>query len=183
MADAAVRAYIGLGSNMGCREDYLCSALNYLAHLPGVAITGISSIYETEPWGVTEQDKFLNMVVEVSVSPQLTPPELLRCLQEIENKLGRLRTRHWGPRTIDLDLLLYDEVEMDTPFLRLPHPQLTKRAFVLVPLMEVAPALWIKGIPLRDYLAELEKERAPGDVVQLQPAPILTAGGYCCSGE
>ena len=133
-----MRAYLGLGSNLGDRADYLKKAVEALAS-SGIKIEAISRIYETEPWGVEEQPEFWNQVVEVETI--LEPLELLHVCQEIEQRLGRERHEHWGPRTIDIDLLIYDNRFSKSEELMLPHPFLEERAFVLTPLREIAPAL------------------------------------------
>jgi 2-amino-4-hydroxy-6-hydroxymethyldihydropteridine diphosphokinase len=129
------RAFVGLGSNLGDREDYLRRALDRL----GAA--RVSSIRETEPVGVTDQPNFLNAVAEVETD--LTARELLQLLLEIERELGRDRSRgqRWGPRTIDLDLLLYGDDVIAEPGLTVPHPRLAERSFVLEPLHELDPEL------------------------------------------
>lgn len=131
--------YLGLGANLGEREKNLTEALKRLAHIPGLSVNKTSSVYETAPVGVTDQPPFLNMVVELTVT--LTPRELLEACQAIERDLGRVRTRRWGPRPVDLDLLLWEDRTLHTPELELPHPRLLKRQFVLVPLAEIAPDL------------------------------------------
>ena len=132
----AYTCYVGLGSNLGDRAAYLRQALTMLANAPGVSLREVSSFYETSPWGRQEQPPFINAaaILEVTVAPL----ELLAVSQEIELCLGRERHEHWGARTIDIDLLHIPGVTMDTPELTLPHPCLTKRAFVLIPLDEIA---------------------------------------------
>jgi 2-amino-4-hydroxy-6-hydroxymethyldihydropteridine diphosphokinase len=139
-------AYIALGSNLGDREDYLHTALRAIHGYRGLRLTGLSGIYQTAPVGYTDQDSFLNMVCRISLS--LGPFELLEALQEIENGLARKRTIRWGPRTIDLDLLLYDREIISTPSLTVPHPRMFERAFVLVPLRDVYPDSPIQGVSL-----------------------------------
>jgi len=125
-------AYVGLGSNLGDREATIRAAV---AALPGVV--AISQLRETEPVGVTEQPAFLNGAVRLETG--LSPRELLDTLLEIERGLGRERRERWGPRTIDLDLLLYGGETVDEPGLTVPHPSLHERRFVLEPLAEIAP--------------------------------------------
>ncbi|WP_339060669.1 2-amino-4-hydroxy-6-hydroxymethyldihydropteridine diphosphokinase [Tepidibacillus marianensis] len=127
--------YLGLGSNIGSREEYLRQAIGYLQCHPQINIMKRSSIYETEPFGYKEQPYFLNMVVQIETD--LNPDELLESTQKIEYQLGRKREVHWGPRTIDIDLLLYGKEIIKTPFLTIPHLYLTERLFVLKPLSEV----------------------------------------------
>jgi 2-amino-4-hydroxy-6-hydroxymethyldihydropteridine diphosphokinase len=134
-----VKAYIGLGSNLGERESMIRQALEAMAALPDTELVRASSLYDTEPVGDTEQPNFLNAVAELETD--LAPRQLLWNLLLIEKRLGRERTRRWGPRTIDLDLLLYGAEIVEEDDLRVPHPELTRRAFVLVPLIELDPLL------------------------------------------
>lgn len=124
-----------LGSNLGHREIYLARARVELEWRLGPIISQ-SSIYETAAWGVEDQEDFLNQVIEIDTS--LPPLECLAACQQIEDILGRQRTQKWGPRTIDIDLLLYDEHQSQTEELGLPHPYLAERRFVLLPLCEIA---------------------------------------------
>ncbi|MGB2695350.1 MAG: 2-amino-4-hydroxy-6-hydroxymethyldihydropteridine diphosphokinase [Dehalococcoidia bacterium] len=126
--------YLGLGSNLGDRERNLIVGLRRLA--PLVRIDAVSSLYETDPVGPQDQPSFLNAACQGVTG--LRPQALLRHLQEVERDLGRRRGERWGPRTLDLDLLLYGEAIIDEPGLRVPHPALPERAFVLVPLAEIA---------------------------------------------
>ena len=130
-------AYLGLGSNLGNRAEYLRQALSLLAE--SAAVEAVSSLYETEPWGLREQPAFLNAACQVGIA--LAPADLLHELQRIERTLGRERRQRWGPRTVDLDILFYDDLVLETPELVIPHRLLAERAFVLVPLAEIAPAL------------------------------------------
>ena len=131
-------AYVALGSNLGDKEANLRRALELLQER-GVEVVKTSSFICTEPYGVTDQPQFLNGVCEVRTS--LEPLALLHILLAIEQEMGRVRLRHWGERNIDLDLLLYEDVVMDTPELKLPHPDMQNRDFVLLPLAEIAPEL------------------------------------------
>ena len=131
-------AYIALGSNLGDKEANLRRALELLIER-GVEIVKTSTFISTEPYGVTDQPTFLNGVCEVRTS--LEPLALLHILLAIEQEMGRVRLRHWGERNIDLDLLLYEDVVMDTPELKLPHPDMQNRDFVLLPLDEIAPEI------------------------------------------
>ena len=128
-------AYIALGSNMGDRQHALTLAQERLAAHPWLAITRRSSIYETQPIGYTDQPSFLNMVIEVLTC--CTPYSLLMYMLAVENSMGRKRLVRWGPRVIDLDLLLYENETACSRELQLPHPRMHERAFVLVPLLEV----------------------------------------------
>ncbi|WP_372516681.1 2-amino-4-hydroxy-6-hydroxymethyldihydropteridine diphosphokinase [Paenibacillus silviterrae] len=149
-------AYIGLGSNMEDRERYLREAMRRLEDHPAIRITGQSGIYETDPVGYTEQDPFLNMVIEIRTS--LTAQALFGRMVDTEQALGRQRDIRWGPRTIDLDLLLFDDCSQDDPALILPHPRMLERAFVLVPLLEVMQ----KSAPEQAARLNLYLERAEG---------------------
>ncbi len=131
------KAYIGLGSNMGEREDNINRAIDALDSTDGIDVAKMSSIYETEPVGYLDQPDFLNAVVEIDTD--LAPKELLARTKSIEKQLRRRRGIRWGPRTIDLDILLFDNLEMSETDLKLPHPEVRNRAFVLVPLAELAP--------------------------------------------
>ena len=134
-----MKAFVGLGSNLGERETLIRLALDDLARLSGTRVVRVSSLYDTEPVGVEEQPHFLNAVAQLET--QLTPHQLLWNLMLIERRLGRVRTQRWGPRTLDLDLLLYEDLVLDDDDLVVPHPELPKRSFVLVPLVELDPML------------------------------------------
>ena len=138
-----MKAYIGLGSNLGERESMIRQALEALSILPDTDLVRASSLYDTEPVGDVEQPNFLNAVAQVETD--LPARQLLWNLQLIEKRLGRERTRRWGPRVIDLDLLLYGDEIIEEDGLRVPHPELTRRAFVLVPLVELEPLLLHPG--------------------------------------
>jgi 2-amino-4-hydroxy-6-hydroxymethyldihydropteridine diphosphokinase len=130
--------YLSLGSNLG---DRLTNLRNAIAALPPKVQPGIqSSVYETEPWGYSDQPTFLNLVLQVNTA--LDPFDLLAFLKEIEVILGRQETFRFGPRLIDLDILFYDDLVMNTPKLTIPHPRIAERAFVLIPLAEIAPELY-----------------------------------------
>ncbi|AHD07609.1 2-amino-4-hydroxy-6-hydroxymethyldihydropteridine diphosphokinase [Paenibacillus larvae] len=135
MEPKVVEAYVGLGSNFGDRESFLQQAVSKLDSHPHISVIASSSIFETEPVGYLDQDSFLNMVIQMDTS--LEPEPLLDTLLAIEKELGRTREIRWGPRTIDLDLLLYGRESINTPTLTVPHPRMTERAFVMVPLVEL----------------------------------------------
>ena len=135
-------AWISLGSNLGERAEYLAKALRRLEREP-VSLSAVSPLYETAPVGGPPQGFFLNACA--SFDTVLAPASLLRRLQAVETALGRRRCERWGPRTIDLDLLLYEKVIMHTPALKLPHPRLAERIFVLRPLADIAPNLEVPG--------------------------------------
>ncbi len=132
-------AYIALGSNIGDRREYLDKAVGMIEESPEISVTGRSSYIETKPYGGVKQDDFLNGVIKVRT--YLSPFILLDRLQFIENRLGRERKIHWGPRTIDLDILLYDDMILDSEKLTIPHADMINREFVLKPMCEIAPNL------------------------------------------
>lgn len=148
-------AYVGLGANLGDREGTLRRAVEGLREADGVEVLAASELHETDPVGVIDQPRFLNGAV--ALRTELAPRELLELLLEIERGLGRVRDgERWGPRTIDLDLLVYEDVIVDEPGLRVPHPRLHERRFALEPLAELDPALEIPGRgAVSDLLAEL----------------------------
>ncbi len=131
------KSYLSLGSNMGDRVGMLRQAVRLLKEHPAIEVMNISSLYETAPVGFTEQDAFLNMVVQLQTD--LNAYELLEICQDIEQTLDRKREIRWGPRTIDLDILLYNQDKFETENLVIPHPRMHERAFVLVPLLELDP--------------------------------------------
>lgn len=128
-------AYLSLGSNIGNRLEQLQQAVQLLNEYPSIKVLQVSSVYETDPVGLTEQAKFLNIVVHLETTLEAT--ELLSACQTIENKLGRMRKIRWGPRTVDLDILLYNEEHIQLENLIIPHLRMQERAFVLVPLVEI----------------------------------------------
>ena len=148
--------YLSLGSNLGNREALLREAVRRLAALPETRLLAESAIYETPPWGKTDQPPFLNMAV--ALDTRLSPETLLTATQQIEDALGRQRTEKWGPRTLDIDLLVVEGETRQTAELTLPHPYLTARRFVLAPLAEIAPELVIRGKTVREWLAALPAE-------------------------
>ena len=129
-------AYISIGSNLGDREENCRQAIKLLKE-NGIAVKKQSSMYETEPWGIKDQPKFINMAVEAETDKK--PEELLRVLKEIEKEIGRTETTKWGPRIIDLDILFYDDLILKIPGIEIPHPLLHEREFVLKPLCEITP--------------------------------------------
>jgi 2-amino-4-hydroxy-6-hydroxymethyldihydropteridine diphosphokinase len=140
MIDAPeVLAYLGLGSNLGDRQSNLAAALDNLANPPILRVLRRSQLYESEPWGVTDQPWFLNQVLEIKTS--LAPRDLLARLKQVEHDLGRQPSRRWGERLIDLDILLYGQQQVGEPDLVIPHPHLWERLFVLLPLAELQPEL------------------------------------------
>jgi 2-amino-4-hydroxy-6-hydroxymethyldihydropteridine diphosphokinase len=154
---SAVIAYIGLGGNVGMVAETLRQATLALDALPDTAVQAASSLYRTPAWGLEQQPDFVNGVVALETT--LTAQQLLQALLGIELQFGRDRDagERWGPRTLDLDLLLYADAVLDEPGLRVPHPHLHERAFALVPLLQIAPDILIPGQgPARDALSRLE---------------------------
>ena len=139
MSGNQVTVYIGLGSNIGNREENLSRAVDMLGNIAGIRVTRVSSYYNTSPVGYTEQPDFLNAVAELTTS--LTAYELLWHCREIEKQLKRERVIHWGPRTIDLDLLLFGDLILEDELLTIPHPRMLEREFVLKPFNEIAPKI------------------------------------------
>ena len=137
-------AYVALGSNLGDPQQQVLAAMAALADLPGTRVLQRSALYRTPPWGVLQQPTFVNAVVELDTA--LSPQALLQGLLTIEQRAGRVRTQRNGPRTLDLDLLHVVGAQMNQPQLTLPHPRMTERAFVLLPLNDVAPALCLPGL-------------------------------------
>ncbi len=155
-----VRAYVGIGANLGDREESLRRAVELLGAADGIEVFAVSTLRETEPWGPVAQPPFLNGVV--AVETRLGPEALLATLLAVEHALGRRRdeaTGRWGPRTIDLDLLLYGDRELDVPGLTVPHPRLHERRFALEPLAELAADAVVPG---RGTVAELLAALAGG---------------------
>jgi|1186.fasta_scaffold12825_2 2-amino-4-hydroxy-6-hydroxymethyldihydropteridine diphosphokinase len=133
------RAFLGIGSNIGDRQSYLQLAVDALAGAPDTSVVAVSHVYETAPVGGPPQDPFLNAVV--AIETDLDPRPLLARCRQIEAQAERVRVERWGPRTLDVDILLFDDERMDTPDLVIPHPRMWERGFVLAPLRDVAPDL------------------------------------------
>jgi 2-amino-4-hydroxy-6-hydroxymethyldihydropteridine diphosphokinase len=149
-------AFVALGGNVGDVRSTFRRAIALLCDGSAVRLTARSSDYRTPPWGVTDQPPFVNAVIGMTTS--LSPHELLARAEQCERALGRDRTheRRWGPRSIDIDLLAYDDLVLNDPHLILPHPRLFERAFVLVPLAEIAPERVIAGVRVRDALERVD---------------------------
>jgi 2-amino-4-hydroxy-6-hydroxymethyldihydropteridine diphosphokinase len=147
-------AYIGLGSNLASPIEQVRQALNELATLPLCRLVASSSLYASRPLGPQDQPDFINAVA--ALETRLSPLALLDQLQALEQQHRRRRQRHWGPRTLDLDLLLYGNEHINAPRLRVPHPQMASRAFVLAPLTEIAPSLNLHQEPLSAWLERIE---------------------------
>jgi len=150
------RAYVGLGANLGDRAATLARAIDLLGGRPGIDVVAVSSFRETDPVGYLDQPRFLNAAVAIETS--LAPTAVLATLLDVERELGRVREGpRYGPRTVDLDLLLMDDLFVDEPGLELPHPRLHERAFALEPLAELDPELVVPGRgPVRQLLLALQ---------------------------
>lgn len=161
---APVEAHLSIGSNVGDRDAHLEQAVAQIGQLDGVTVTAVSGVYETAPVGGVEQEAFLNLVVAVRTDHG--PRDLLHALQAIEDDHGRDRRteQRWGPRPLDIDIVLYGELELDDPDLVLPHPRLHERAFVLIPLLEVYPG---GRLPDGTSVAKLVNALAPIEGVAL----------------
>ena len=160
--------YFSLGTNLGDREANLRNAIAALA--PAVRVVKESRVYETAPWGFEDQPNFLNMVVQAET--ELPPLELLKFLKSLETELGRTPTFRYGPRLIDIDILFYDDLILQTPELTIPHPKLHERAFVLVPLADVALE-WVHPV-LRQTIGEILKQTDTAGVfpfIDAEPPP------------
>ncbi|MBC7656428.1 MAG: 2-amino-4-hydroxy-6-hydroxymethyldihydropteridine diphosphokinase [Frankiaceae bacterium] len=156
MADA-IRAFVGMGGNIGDVANTLMEAIWALEALPQTSVRSQSDLYRSPPWGRTDQAEFINAVVELQT--RLAPSILLDRLIEIEERFGRVRNadERWGPRTLDLDLLLYGDQTIQVPGLCIPHPHLHERGFVLVPLAQIAPNLDVPGQGrVADLLADID---------------------------
>ena len=150
------KAYLGLGTNMGDRLEYLNSACTILSQYENINITNKSKIYETKAWGYTDQADFLNMCLEIETS--LDEFQLLEVCGEVEQKLNRERIIRWGPRTIDVDILFFNDIILNNEKLSIPHPRISERAFVLIPLMDLNTNLVIKNKTIDVYLNSLSSE-------------------------
>jgi 2-amino-4-hydroxy-6-hydroxymethyldihydropteridine diphosphokinase len=150
----AFDATLGLGSNLGDRVGNIEEAVRRLTADGSVRLVARSKLYRTAPWGVTDQDWFVNACI--AVATELAPHALLKLCQSVENGMGRVRTRHWGPRNIDVDILTFRDLKVRDPDLVIPHPLIAERAFVLLPLKDVAPDLKIGGATLDALIAKLD---------------------------
>lgn len=148
-------AHLSLGGNIGDASAMLRAATARLAQTPGLAVVARSGLYRTPAWGETDQAPFTNAALALRTA--LAPHALLAACLRVETALGRVRGRHWGPRLIDIDIIAYEGVRVADDRLVLPHPHALERAFVLVPLMEIAPDLVIADVPIRAALATLDR--------------------------
>jgi 2-amino-4-hydroxy-6-hydroxymethyldihydropteridine diphosphokinase len=150
------KAYLGLGGNIGKVKDNIEEALRLLQCHGNLQVLNISSFYETAPVGYADQDWFLNIAAEIQT--ELSPDALLTLCNEVEQQLKRERLIRWGPRTIDIDILLYEDYESNTDRLTIPHPRIAERAFVVIPLLEIAPDLMVKGQRIQDIADKLNHQ-------------------------
>lgn len=158
----AFTATIGLGSNLGNKRANIGRAISLLVAGGEIRLAARSRDYHSAPWGGIDQDWFVNACIAVETC--LPPLDLLKRCQGVENVMGRVRGEKWGPRIIDVDVLTYGDQKLDTPDLKLPHPLIVERAFVLVPLQEIAPQLAIGGTPI----ASLIDKVCPGGVEPIE---------------
>ena len=156
-------AAIALGSNVGDRAGFLASALRAIGALPGCRLTRISSAYKTRPWGKTDQGEFINMCALLDTD--LSPTDLLAAVKDVESSLGRTASERWGPREIDIDLLIIPGVEMRTEYLTLPHPRMSERLFVIAPLAEIAPDLTLGKQRMGAWVKALQAAARPNDCI------------------
>lgn len=156
--------YIGIGSNLGNREKNCAHAIELLKK-KGVIVNKSSSLYKTEPWGIKDQPEFINMAIEIETD--LKPYELLAVLKKVEAEIGRKKSYKWGPRPIDLDILLFSNIIIDEDNLKIPHPLMHEREFVLRPLQEIAPDLIhpLFRMKVSELLRQLcgKSQKTPGD--------------------
>jgi 2-amino-4-hydroxy-6-hydroxymethyldihydropteridine diphosphokinase len=148
-------AVIGLGGNIGDTRTLMGMAIDRLALRPAIRVEAVSALYETPPWGKTDQPAFLNAAVRIDTA--LTPRALLETILDVERELGRERGERWGPRTVDLDILLFGAEAIKEPGLHVPHPRLPERAFALQPLIDVLPDAMVAGRPAAAWLADSDR--------------------------
>ena len=147
-------AYIGLGSNMNSPKQQIKSAIESIEKIAAIQVLMVSSLYKSKPMGPQNQHDYINAVAKIDTD--LIPYELLECMQDIENDQGRIRKERWGPRTLDLDILLFGQQQIETPTLTIPHYGMRQREFVLYPLYEIAPSLiFADGCTLKQLIDEV----------------------------
>ncbi len=151
----AVHAYVSLGSNMGDPLANVRFALKLMQEAERLEVDAVSPVFWTEPQGMRDQDWFANCVARIRVDAGLSPEDLLDAVSGVETGMGRVRTTHWGPRIIDIDILLFGDLEWNAPRLQIPHPRMCDRAFVLVPLMHLTPNILIRGLCPSQWLSRL----------------------------
>lgn len=150
------KVFLSLGSNIGDKLNHLNEAIKMIGEVENIKLVAKSSLYETEPVGYLDQDLFMNAVVEIETS--LEPYDVLKHCMEIEQELKRKRIIRWGPRTMDIDVLLYDDIKMNDTELTIPHPRMKERAFVMVPLAEIWEQGRIDDISVLDYISKMDVE-------------------------
>lgn len=149
------RIFVGVGSNLGDASSQVKSAISQIGQIPEVKVLRSASLYGSKPFGPVEQNDFVNTVIEIESS--LEPHDLLKRLKQLEQSMGRVHGVRWGPREIDLDILIYGSRKFSSATLQLPHPGITERAFVLIPLAELEPELVLPGdLPILDAIQQLE---------------------------
>ena len=151
----AVHAYVSLGSNMGDPLANVRFALKLMQEAERLEVDAVSPVFWTEPQGMRDQDWFANCVARIRVDASLSPEDLLDAVAGVETGMGRVRSTHWGPRIIDIDILLFGDMEWNAPRLQIPHPRMCDRAFVLVPLMHLTPNILIRGLCPSQWLSRL----------------------------
>lgn len=157
-----LEGFLSLGANLGEPEARIRQALSLIdQQLPGITA---SPLYRTEPQGLRDQNWFVNCVARVNVPPSMTPEGLLAVIRSVEEQMGRVRTVRWGPRVIDVDILMVRGWDVQTDELQIPHPRMLERAFVLVPLADLAPDVLICGHPPRHWLGRI-RYSVEGDVI------------------
>ena len=149
-----VRAYLGLGGNLGDPASAMASALRMIDADDAASVVSVSSLYRTPPWGKTDQPDFLNCAAEIATTHD--PRSLLELCLTTEQTLKRVRLERWGPRIVDLDVLVYGDAIIAEPGLAIPHPRMLERAFVMVPLAQIAPGLVLSGRTVADHTARLD---------------------------
>ena len=147
-------AVLGLGGNLGDPRTQIAAAIRSLAQYPAIQVRAVSALYETPPWGKTDQPSFLNAAMLVMT--ELSAQALLDTILRVEQQLGRQREERWGPRTVDIDILLFGEESIDEPGLHVPHPRLHERAFALAPLADVMPEARFGGRSAAEWLADAD---------------------------
>lgn len=150
------KSYLSLGSNMGDRQDFLNQAIKYIGEVTEISVIKVSSFYETDPVGYLDQDLFLNVAIEIDT--MLEPKDLLLACQNVENILHRKRVIRWGPRTVDIDIIFYDNLKMASEILEIPHPRALERGFVMWPIFEIAEDLIVQGRTINEIMKSLPKE-------------------------
>ncbi len=150
-------AYIGLGSNMESPKQQIKSAIKSIAEIPEIQVLVASSLYKSKPVGPQDQNDYINAVIKIET--EFMPLELLDCMQDIENQHGRIRKEHWGPRILDLDILIFGKKIIQDKKLTIPHPEIEKRPFVLVPLAEIDSNCSIPGIGLISDLLAVNNQK------------------------